>query len=431
MSDEIKGQRMGELSAPVKKHPMVQKPKKYLKARKGRGFSLKELKSASIPLDDAKKLPIVIDARRKSLHDENIKILSALYRDFVSLRSEASIELEISKKDAFKELKQLRGIKSSEAKLLIEAGVKSLKTLMDEDPAPLADDTKIRAEKIEHWIDQAKELVKRKGVTDSIDELLQVKGVNKTYAKKLVNFGILSIEDLSQENAEILSKDLKISEKILTVWIEDAMRLTGKKVPKKKEPPKKLKEEKKKPPKKPKEEKKKPPKKPKEEKKKPPKKPKEEKKKPKEEKKVPPSLKDLEGIEKGDRKALKDLGITKLEQLIEEDLEEVASITGIDKADLQRWVNDARELLGLPKKEEEPKKDEAVAPKAPISFKESMKKLIKLEGIGKKTAEKLIAIGIMDYDELLDCYIKELSEKSNISEKTLEKAIESAKKLSE
>ena len=128
---------------------------------------------------------------------------------------------------------------------------------------------------------------------------------------------------------------------------------------------------------------------------------------------------------------MKDLGITKLEQLIEEDLEEVASITGIDKADLQRWVNDARELLGLPKKEEEPKKDEAVAPKAPISFKESMKKLIKLEGIGKKTAEKLIAIGIMDYDELLDCYIKELSEKSNISEKTLEKAIESAKKLSE
>ncbi len=474
MSDEIREQQ----------HALVKKPVKYLKQRKGRGFSPKEIKSASIPLDDAKNLSIPIDLRRKSVHDENVKILSALYREMVSERSEASAQLDVTKKEAYKELKELRGIKGSEAKLLIEAGVRSLRTLVEEKPDALADDTKIRVEKIDIWINQAKTLIKRKGVMASINELLKIKGINKTYAKKLVDFGILTIEDLSQENAAILSEDLKLSEKILAIWIEDAMRLTGKPVPKKKKPIK----EKKPPTKKKEKPKKKPegdkriiglkelegigkgdlkslkdmgitkieqlieedieeiasisginkallqrwtfdireslglPITPKKQKKEKP------KKKPEDDKRII-GLKELEGIGKGDLKSLKDLGITKIEQLIEEDIEEIASISGINKALLQRWVFDIRGSLGLPLTPKKQKEETTESKPAPTT--DPLKVFLKLEGVGKKTAEKLVNGGFQTCSELLECDPKELAKNSEISEKTAKKIIESAKKLSE
>jgi predicted flap endonuclease-1-like 5' DNA nuclease len=401
---------------------IVKKPKKYLKSRKGKGFSLNEIKSASIPLDDAKKLPISIDTRRKSIHDENVRILSALYREVVSKRSEEKIKFDRSNKEAFKELKQLKGIRSNEAKLLIEAGVKSLITLTEEEPASLADDTKILVEKMEKWITQAKSLIVRKKVSDNIEELLQIKGMNKTYARKLVNFGILTIEDLSQENAEILAKDLKLSEKILSIWIEDAMRLTGKPIPVKKKPPKKKEE---KPPK-PKVEKKKV--------KKPPA-PKVEKKKaekpptPKIEKKKAPTLKDIPGIGKGDIKELKELGITAIQDLVKEEAVEIASITGLNQATIQEWIDNAKGLLGLPTQEVKEVQEEATVTEETTG--DPLKELLKLKGVGKKTAEKLIEAGFTTCSELADCDPKELSQKAKISEKTAVKITESAKELVE
>jgi len=45
------------------------------KLRKGRGFSKKEIEAAGITLEQAKKLGIPIDRRRKSAYEENIKVL--------------------------------------------------------------------------------------------------------------------------------------------------------------------------------------------------------------------------------------------------------------------------------------------------------------------------------------------------------------------
>ncbi|MFX1296202.1 MAG: ribosomal protein L13e, partial [Promethearchaeota archaeon] len=173
------------MSEQIKKSPssikmliaFVKKPKKHLKSRKGRGFSLNEIKSAAISLDRAKKLPISIDFRRKSTHDENAKKLSALYREIVAMKSEDKIKLDLSNKEAFKAFKQLKGIKSIEAKLLIEAGIRSLSSLIEEEPSSLSDDTKIGIGKIEKWIEQAKNLLKKKKIMKNIDELLQVKGM--------------------------------------------------------------------------------------------------------------------------------------------------------------------------------------------------------------------------------------------------------------
>jgi large subunit ribosomal protein L13e len=48
------------------------------KKRKGRGFSLEELKLAGISLNEAKKLKIYIDKRRKSVYEENVEFLKKL-----------------------------------------------------------------------------------------------------------------------------------------------------------------------------------------------------------------------------------------------------------------------------------------------------------------------------------------------------------------
>ena len=396
MSNKTKESRTGPIKTGDKKDPTVKKPKKYLTLRKGRGFSLKEIKSAAIPLDDAKKLDLPIDIRRKSIHDKNVSILSALYRKIVTSRAEENVELDLTKKEAYKELKQLKNIKGNEAKLLIEAGVKSLATLIEEEAYSLADDTKIEAERIEKWIEYAKILIKRKSILTSVNELMQIKGINQAYAHKLVDFGILSIEDLSKEKAEILAKDLKISEKPLESWIDSARELTGKPILKKEKPKEKVKEEK----------------------------PKE---KVKEEKPKSLSLKDIEGIGKGELKKLKDVGITKIEDLIEEDAIEIAPIIDVDQVTLQKWIGAARELIGLPREQEKPKEAEVPFEETPVK-EDPLANLLKIEGIGKKTAEKLVEAGITCYEDLIQCDPKELSKKSKVSEKSIQKIIESAKK---
>lgn len=47
------------------------------KQAQSRGFSLKELKGACLTKEDAKKLDIPIDVKRKSFHNENIQALKA------------------------------------------------------------------------------------------------------------------------------------------------------------------------------------------------------------------------------------------------------------------------------------------------------------------------------------------------------------------
>ncbi|MEM2084061.1 MAG: ribosomal protein L13e, partial [Nitrososphaerota archaeon] len=50
------------------------------KKRIGRGFSINELKEAGITLDEARKIGIYIDFRRRSKHTENIEKLKELIK---------------------------------------------------------------------------------------------------------------------------------------------------------------------------------------------------------------------------------------------------------------------------------------------------------------------------------------------------------------
>lgn len=46
--------------------------------RDGRGFSLNELKEAKVPVGTARKLGICIDARRRTSHEANLRLLEGI-----------------------------------------------------------------------------------------------------------------------------------------------------------------------------------------------------------------------------------------------------------------------------------------------------------------------------------------------------------------
>lgn len=83
-----------ETSDKEKPYPVVISPS-HRKPRRGRGFSISELKAVGLQLSRAKRLGIPVDKRRKSCREENIQIL----RDFLrNLELEGDIEGVTSKK---------------------------------------------------------------------------------------------------------------------------------------------------------------------------------------------------------------------------------------------------------------------------------------------------------------------------------------------
>lgn len=50
------------------------------KERKGRGFSLSELKEAKLSYTEARKKKIFVDKRRKTKYDGNVKLLKSILK---------------------------------------------------------------------------------------------------------------------------------------------------------------------------------------------------------------------------------------------------------------------------------------------------------------------------------------------------------------
>lgn len=70
---------LNNLFTAIVKKPLLrgrQKPKNLF--RKGKGFSLLEIKAARLTIIEAKKLGVVVDSRRKSIRNENIEKLKQL-----------------------------------------------------------------------------------------------------------------------------------------------------------------------------------------------------------------------------------------------------------------------------------------------------------------------------------------------------------------
>jgi ribosomal protein L13E len=81
---------------------MTARPKVYKKGgkqRDGRGFSREELKKAGLSFKEALKLSIPIDSKRRTAHEENVKIIKTLLKNVkTETRHKKKSELEVPNK---------------------------------------------------------------------------------------------------------------------------------------------------------------------------------------------------------------------------------------------------------------------------------------------------------------------------------------------
>ena len=111
--------------------PTVKSPK-TAKPRRGRGFSREETSQSGLTIDDARKMGLIVDLRRKSVYPENIEALKQYTKDLEEIIDALAKEdkVVVSKPDgAIAELSALRAVKVSEAPLLVDAGIKSISDL--------------------------------------------------------------------------------------------------------------------------------------------------------------------------------------------------------------------------------------------------------------------------------------------------------------
>jgi len=130
--------------------PTVKCPKDA-KPRRGRGFSREETSQAGLTIDNARKMGLIIDLRRKTVYPENIKALKQYTKDLeeiVAALAKEEVVVASSTDDAVAELSSLRAVKVSEAPLLAKAGIKSFSDLAYCDIPKIAKKTGIDEERI-------------------------------------------------------------------------------------------------------------------------------------------------------------------------------------------------------------------------------------------------------------------------------------------
>lgn len=130
--------------------PTVKSPKSS-RPRRGRGFSREETSQAGLTIEDARKMGLIVDLRRKSIYPENVEALQQYMKDLEEIIAALSAEEGVaasSSEDAIEELASLRAVKVSEAPLLVEAGIKSFSDLAYCDIPKVAKKTGIDEERI-------------------------------------------------------------------------------------------------------------------------------------------------------------------------------------------------------------------------------------------------------------------------------------------
>ena len=130
--------------------PTVKCPKDA-KPRRGRGFSREETSQAGLTIDNARKMGLIVDLRRKSVYPENIEALKQYTKDLeeiIAALAKEEVVVAASTDDAVAELSSLRAVKVSEAPLLADAGIKSFSDLAYCDIPKIAKKTGIDEERI-------------------------------------------------------------------------------------------------------------------------------------------------------------------------------------------------------------------------------------------------------------------------------------------
>lgn len=114
------------IAEPTVKSPRDGRPKR------GRGFSSEETSQAGLTIDEARRMGLIVDLRRKTVHPENVKSLKQYMKDLEKLVKSLAEEAKPAKvKDVAPadDLASLRAVKKTEVPLLVKAGIKTFEDL--------------------------------------------------------------------------------------------------------------------------------------------------------------------------------------------------------------------------------------------------------------------------------------------------------------
>ncbi|MGQ4874133.1 MAG: ribosomal protein L13e [Promethearchaeia archaeon] len=183
-------------------------PAKDHHIRKGKGFSLKEIKEAGKSVKLLKELGIPIDFFRRSSHEWNVKILK---------------ELKPPEKKKAKKKKRPWIPKEQRIKKKPKPKVKR-KAPTPKKEAPKKEAPKAKAAKVK----PAKSKAAAK-TEEGKTPLIKLTGLGQATANKFAELGVNSIEDLLKENPSELAVLIKgCSEERIKRWIEEGKELLNK-----------------------------------------------------------------------------------------------------------------------------------------------------------------------------------------------------------
>ncbi|WXG41022.1 MAG: ribosomal protein L13e [Candidatus Freyarchaeum deiterrae] len=245
--------------------PSVMQSQDSSKLKAGKGFSLGEIQEAGLSVHEAKRLSLRIDRRRKTTHKENVTTIKTYMKEGKD-KGKKRKEEEAQKlpteaeKTAIADLTKIEGLNKKLAKKLIDLKINSLDALSSAKAKDLAKKLGVSEVRATLWVEDAgiltgkikpkpkpqpkpevkpepkpekvekpKPEVAEKVVKEEAVDLTKIKSLTKEDAKKLAEIGILTLEDLAltEENeVKEISEITHIPQDIISVWIQEAKKLT-------------------------------------------------------------------------------------------------------------------------------------------------------------------------------------------------------------
>ncbi|UCH03445.1 MAG: ribosomal protein L13e [Candidatus Thorarchaeota archaeon] len=164
--------------------PQVKSPGNA-RPRRGRGFSTEETGRAGLTITEARQMGLIVDLRRKTVHDENVEVLKRYVEELDKVIAEVKrVKPEPAKKPVKKEPAKKEPVKKTPEKEPTKKKApkkEPVKKTAKEEPAKKAPAKKKPTKKEEK----------------AIAELSSLRAVKKEEAEKLVAAGIVTLSDLA------------------------------------------------------------------------------------------------------------------------------------------------------------------------------------------------------------------------------------------
>lgn len=187
---------------------VVKSPSKNAYLREGNGFSLSEIKQAGKSIQLLEDLNIKIDYFRKSVYPENIEKLKSIEIPKKKGKKRESFVKKEKKKTPFKPRIEKPKVK------------KPVKPKAPPTKAPPKPKKKEKVKPIKE------EKIQKAPIKPTARPLTELSGLGATTAKKFIELGVNSVEDLVKEKPDELSTLIKgVSVERLIKWIEEGKEL--------------------------------------------------------------------------------------------------------------------------------------------------------------------------------------------------------------